>query len=42
MENISLVTWSEYYVQDETLALEYEKITDLVNIHEMGNYQYMN
>jgi aminopeptidase N len=42
MENISLVTWTEYFVQDETFALEFKEITDLVNIHEMGKYQYMN
>lgn len=36
MENTSLVTWSEYYVLDETSASEYQEHIDTVNIHEMG------
>ncbi|KAI8968861.1 hypothetical protein BDF20DRAFT_891837 [Mycotypha africana] len=37
MENISLVTWVDTFIQDETLALERQLFTDCVNIHEMGH-----
>ncbi|KAI8879234.1 hypothetical protein K501DRAFT_257181 [Backusella circina FSU 941] len=37
MENISLVTWIDIFVQDETNALEFKQITDEVNIHEMAH-----
>lgn len=37
MENISLVTWTETFIVDETNALERKRLTDLVNIHEMGH-----
>ncbi|OBZ84302.1 Glutamyl aminopeptidase [Choanephora cucurbitarum] len=37
MENISLVTWVEVLLLDETLALERKLIVDTVNIHEMGH-----
>jgi aminopeptidase N len=36
MENISLVTWIDTFIQDETYSLERKHLTDLVNIHEMG------
>jgi aminopeptidase N len=38
MENISLVTWIDTFVIDQTNALERKHLTDLVNIHEMGMY----
>ncbi|RCH82376.1 hypothetical protein CU098_001740, partial [Rhizopus stolonifer] len=37
MENISLVTWVEHLLLDETHALERKSIVDTVNIHEMGH-----
>ncbi|KAI8391176.1 peptidase family M1-domain-containing protein [Radiomyces spectabilis] len=37
MENISLVTWCDTFIQDETNSLERKYLTDLVNIHEMGH-----
>jgi hypothetical protein len=39
MENISLVTWIDIFVQDEVNALEFKMITDEVNIHEMGKVE---
>ncbi|RCI02732.1 hypothetical protein CU098_010214 [Rhizopus stolonifer] len=37
MENISLVTWVEHLLLDETHALERKRLVDTVNIHEMGH-----
>jgi aminopeptidase N len=37
MENISLVTWSDLYVMDETLFKERGLMVDLTNIHEMAH-----
>ncbi|GAB5587813.1 hypothetical protein Unana1_02713 [Umbelopsis nana] len=37
MENISLVTWVDTFVLDETNALERKHLTDCVNIHEMAH-----
>ncbi len=37
MENISLVTWDDKFVLDETMAREWQYITDLINVHEMSH-----
>ncbi|MFN3982594.1 MAG: M1 family aminopeptidase [Caldilinea sp.] len=37
MENISLVSWDERLVLDETLAAEWTWLLDAVNIHEMAH-----
>ena len=37
MENISLVSWAEYFVLDERLAPEFTWLTDQVNVHEMAH-----
>ncbi|MBN1944379.1 MAG: HEAT repeat domain-containing protein [Bradymonadales bacterium] len=37
MENISLVTWSEIFLLDETLAAEWGWLADQVNLHEMAH-----
>jgi aminopeptidase N len=37
MENISLVSWDDYYVQDETLSREIGEWVDLINVHEMAH-----
>jgi aminopeptidase N len=37
MENISLVTWVDLFIQDEILASERKHVTDLVNVHEMSH-----
>lgn len=37
MENISLVTWNDKFLLDETWALERKQIMDTVNIHEMAH-----
>lgn len=37
MENISLVSWDDRAMQDETLAQEYAWWIDLVNVHEMAH-----
>lgn len=36
MENISLVTWTDMLLTDETNALERKAMVDSINIHEMG------
>lgn len=36
MENISLVSWSEVFLMDETFVKERKLVTDCVNIHEVG------
>ncbi|MFN8440781.1 MAG: M1 family aminopeptidase [Caldilineaceae bacterium] len=37
MENISLVSWDEKYVQNESLHTEYGWLVDQVNVHEMSH-----
>ncbi|MBT4981330.1 MAG: hypothetical protein HOL51_04650 [Gemmatimonadetes bacterium] len=37
MENISLVTWDEMFVQDESFATEWREFVDSINIHEMAH-----
>lgn len=37
MENISLVSWADYFVMTETMAQEMTWITDQVNLHEMAH-----
>lgn len=37
MENISLVSWGDRFVQDETLAQEAQWFIDQVNVHEMSH-----
>lgn len=37
MENISLVTWDDKFMLDETMAREWKYIMDLVNVHEMSH-----
>ena len=37
MENISIVSWGDRMVQDETLAQEFGWWVDLVNVHEMAH-----
>jgi len=37
MENISLVSWDDIFVMDETLAAEWTRLVDEINLHEMGH-----
>ena len=37
MENISLVSWDDIFILDETLAKEWEWLVDQVNVHEMAH-----
>ena len=37
MENISLVTWFDLYIQDPVFATEYSHLIDSTNIHEMAH-----
>jgi len=37
MENISLVTWDDKFMLDETMAKELQYIMDLINVHEMSH-----
>ena len=37
MENISLVSWDDVFVIDETLAREWTWLVDQINIHEMAH-----
>ncbi len=37
MENISLVSWDDIFVMDETLAQEWTRTVDEVNVHEMAH-----
>lgn len=37
MENISLVSWDDRFVLDETLASEWGALVDQINIHEMAH-----
>lgn len=37
MENISLVSWNDMVVLDETLATEWRAVVDSVNVHEMAH-----
>lgn len=42
MENISLVSWDDKYVTDETLAREWGWLVDQVNVHEMAHSYFGN
>jgi Aminopeptidase N len=37
MENISLVSWDDRFVLDETLAREWSWLVDQINVHEMAH-----
>ncbi len=37
MENISLVSWDDMFVLDETLATEWTRLVDDINLHEMAH-----
>ncbi len=37
MENISLVSWDDQFVLDETLAKEWTWLVDQINVHEMAH-----
>ena len=37
MENISLVSWDDKFVLDETLAKEWSWLVDQINVHEMAH-----
>ena len=37
MENISLVTWDDRFLLDEPLALEWSRLVDQINAHEMAH-----
>lgn len=37
MENISLVSWDDIFVLDETLAKEWTWLVDQINVHEMAH-----
>ncbi len=37
MENISLVTWDDKFMLDETMSREWQYIMDLINVHEMSH-----
>jgi len=37
MENISLVSWDDKFVLDETMAREWQYIMNLINVHEMSH-----
>ncbi len=37
MENITLVTWDQVFLLDETLAREHGELVDSINIHEMAH-----
>jgi aminopeptidase N len=37
MENISLVSWDDHFLLDETLAGEWGRIVDQINVHEMAH-----
>jgi aminopeptidase N len=37
MENISLVSWDDRFVLDETLAREWTWLVDVINVHEMAH-----
>ena len=37
MENISLVAWDDIFVMDETLAAEWTRLLDEINVHEMAH-----
>jgi aminopeptidase N len=37
MENISLVSWDDVFVLDETLAQEWTWLVDQINVHEMAH-----
>lgn len=37
MENISLTTWDDAFLLDETLAAEWQRVVERVNVHEMAH-----
>ena len=37
MENISLTTWDDVFITDETLHAEWGWLVDLINLHEMAH-----
>src|SRR5690606_25056900 len=37
MENISLVSWDDQFLLDETLAGEWGRLIDQINVHEMAH-----
>ncbi|RLA69202.1 MAG: hypothetical protein DRG30_10425, partial [Epsilonproteobacteria bacterium] len=37
MENISLVSWDDKFMLDDTMAREWKYIMDLINVHEMSH-----
>lgn len=37
MENISLVSWDDIFVLDETMAREWTHLVDQINVHEMAH-----
>lgn len=37
MENISLTSWDDIFVMDETLSLEWTRLVDEINVHEMAH-----
>ncbi len=37
MENISLVSWDDIFITDETLHREFGHVVDIVNVHEMAH-----
>ncbi len=37
MENISLVSWDDKFMLDDTMAKEWKYIMDLINVHEMSH-----
>lgn len=37
MENISLVSWDDHFLLDETLAGEWGRLVDQINVHEMAH-----
>jgi aminopeptidase N len=37
MENISLVSWDDIFVLDETMAQEWTHLVDQINVHEMAH-----
>jgi aminopeptidase N len=37
MENISLVTWDDRFLLDESLATEWSRLADQINVHEMAH-----
>eukprot|EP01104_Vermistella_antarctica_P014635 TRINITY_DN4640_c0_g1_i1.p1 TRINITY_DN4640_c0_g1~~TRINITY_DN4640_c0_g1_i1.p1 ORF type:complete len:869 (-),score=231.85 TRINITY_DN4640_c0_g1_i1:2242-4827(-) len=42
MENISLVSWDDKFLLDETLAKDYGHVTESINVHEMAHSYFGN